>query len=390
MRRAFSLLPALLCTCTLAAAPLTPALDDPRAVAALRDMGVALTFDDYASGRPAVAAGVSDAVADVTAALALLDKLSHLREITFSGVSLLESDVEHLKKLKQLRTLKLMRTVATDKDLQALATLTELRTLDLTSTELTTKAQQQLKVLTPLRELKLGVTTVIGDSGLAALSNLDRLEKLEIVNGDDITDAGLPALAGLKSLRHLSLSAPKVTSAGLAVLKDVDNLESLTLYLPTGEPLIGLKDVKKLRKLAVHPYSGAMQQDDPRLEGLKELVQLEELGVYNSRTTDADMDAIVNLTNLRRLTLQSLGGRTGSASFTRLKTLTNLQELTLPLSRRTGGLSADALGELREALPKLRIKTESIANPGGPRGMNSGFGPNGPGGRGRGRGTTPP
>jgi hypothetical protein len=79
MRRAScSLLAALVLAPGLAAAPIEPGADDPKAVAALRQMNVVLVLDEAAPGRPVVAVTFPFTLKRVDAALALLKKLPNL------------------------------------------------------------------------------------------------------------------------------------------------------------------------------------------------------------------------------------------------------------------------------------------------------------------------
>jgi len=56
------------------------------------------------------------------------------------------------------------------------------------------------------------------DAGLKELAGLNGLEELYL-SGPQITDAGLKELAGLKSLKTLQLRGTKVTAAGVAALQ---------------------------------------------------------------------------------------------------------------------------------------------------------------------------
>ena len=82
--------------------------------------------------------------------------------------------------------------------------------------------------------LELRDNEEITDAGLKELAGLKNLQRLDL-SGTKITDAGLKELAGLKSLQTLDLAATQVTDAGLKELAGLKSLQSLNLARHEGD-----------------------------------------------------------------------------------------------------------------------------------------------------------
>ena len=81
----------------------------------------------------------------------------------------------------------------------------------------------------------------IGDSGIARLKALTRLEVLKL-NHSQITDAGLAELMQLPKLRHLEISYTPITDNGILQLQALPQLELLEVG-----PYVTLETAKKLK-----------------------------------------------------------------------------------------------------------------------------------------------
>ena len=84
----------------------------------------------------------------------------------------------------------------------------------------------------------------ITDAGLAHLKGLENLKSLNLV-WTKITDAGLAHLKGLSKLENLDLGATNLTDAGLVHLKGLTNLQELGLNRCNLITDAGLKSLKK-------------------------------------------------------------------------------------------------------------------------------------------------
>lgn len=113
-----------------------------------------------------------------------------------------------------------------DKHLEHLLFVVTLRRLDLSRNGLSDEALEVLGRMTWLTDLRVNadknngwINERITDDGLRALRRMGELQRLELEAGTKITDAGLEHLAGLRSLRQLSLDYTGVTAEGVARLQ---------------------------------------------------------------------------------------------------------------------------------------------------------------------------
>ncbi|MCI0701492.1 MAG: protein kinase [Planctomycetia bacterium] len=168
----------------------------------------------------------------------------------------------------------------------------------------------------------------IGDEAIKALASLPKLTSLYLERTPSVTDAGLAALAGHPTLERLTLLRTGVTKAGM---KHVASMKALTTlncdvtgadeWLKTLSPLaelltdlelsafdefhlserglVHLRAFKKLKRLAMR---GRAISDD-WLGEIGKLTSLEELVLANSRIRRPGLAELVNLPNLKFLSL---------------------------------------------------------------------------------------
>ncbi len=209
------------------------------------------------------------------------------------------------------------------------------------------------------------------DAILAHVGRLRRLERLD-ARTTRVTDAGLAQLRGLSELRSLSCSGtPALTDAGLAHLSGLGRLESLSIEGPTrieGPGLAHLASLNRLRGLLIHIESEA------GLPSLSRLVGLRKLSIDMPNVTDTALAQLARLTWLEAL---AFGGETGSdAGMAHCRSLANLDTLqvygpwftdaglaavlemdqlsTFFLSDTTS-VTADELNHLQRQRPSLRL-----------------------------------
>jgi hypothetical protein len=160
------------------------------AIAAIRELGGIVTFDEKNPSRPLVGVNL------------------HFKRVPDAGLV-------HLKGLTSLTYLSINDQV-TDAGLEHLKGLTGLQKLVLSGTDVTDAGLEHLNGLTSLQTLLLG--SKVTDAGLEHLKGLTSLQKLSLM-GTQVTDAGLVHLKGLTSLKMLSLQKTKVTTAGVKDLQ---------------------------------------------------------------------------------------------------------------------------------------------------------------------------
>jgi serine/threonine protein kinase/Leucine-rich repeat (LRR) protein len=105
-------------------------------------------------------------------------------------------------------------------DIDRLASLSELKSLELAWPSVTDDTVLRLKPLTRLWRLSLAKANIT-DACLPALAGMAHLESLDLSEIAGITDAGLEQLAKIKSLNNLGLNRTTTTEAGLIKLQRV-------------------------------------------------------------------------------------------------------------------------------------------------------------------------
>jgi hypothetical protein len=159
-----------------------------------------------------------------------------------------------LASLERLHTLSLGSLRLDEVCYEALATLPRLRKLSINGpAALTDKALAELAKIKTLEELRLGChSATFTPAGLKELAALPKLESLEIgALGARVSvdDAGLKVLAGIKTLKSLSLPyCPKITDDGLQELAALKSLRFLGLISVQGESRVTRSGVERLQK----------------------------------------------------------------------------------------------------------------------------------------------
>lgn len=115
-------------------------------------------------------------------------------------------------------------------------------------------------------------------------------------------DASLTRLAGVTTLRELSLCGTQITDAGFAHLRNLSNLQVLDLWRCrnfSGEGLARLEGLSSLRRLSL--WNTAVTDD--ALRHLGGLAGLRELDLSHTQITDAGLEHLEGLTALQELGL---------------------------------------------------------------------------------------
>jgi internalin A len=166
------------------------------------------------------------------------------------------------------------------------------------------------------------IRTPQADAILAHVGRLRRLERLD-AQSSPVTDAGLAHLRGLSELRSLSCSGtPGLTDAGLAHLAGLERLEVLWIegsMRIEGPGMAHLAGLHRLSFLCIDNETDAGLPNLSRLTGLRKLL----IGI--TKVTDVTLAQLARLTWLEEL---QFGGETGSdAGMDHLRALTNLKTL---------------------------------------------------------------
>ncbi|MHC4535004.1 MAG: leucine-rich repeat domain-containing protein [Planctomycetota bacterium] len=208
--------------------------------------------------------------------------------------------------LYMLKVSSLVRTADADRRvLEPISHLTGLQILCLYKTGVTGKGMEYLKPLRSLKALELAEEK-IGVNGLAVLKDLPELEYLDLYTW--VTDAGLKQVAQLPSLRWLRIAGGKMWGTGLAELANLPRLERLCLCSGRGGNPISDRHIKFL-------------------EGLTQLKSLTLWGSACNTLTDTSLASISKLKNLEELYFIRTSPRFTSAGVAHLKELKNLRKV---------------------------------------------------------------
>jgi internalin A len=226
----------------------------------------------------------------------------------------------------------LTETKQSDDLLAAVTTLDRLEKLEIDMQAINATSLVPLIRLTRLKELTL-VPDQTTDSWLADLEKIRFLETLYLeYNEGTPTRAILDRLAALRWLKELGIGArDTIGPADLGSLAKMTHLKSLAVTSPEeGAYLVSLRGLTGLRKL----YLSDTRPTDDELANLAGLTRLEALWVDFSQVTDAGLAHLAGLKSLTELRLES-GGPFSDAAMVHLSVMVGLTELDLPNSRLT-------------------------------------------------------
>jgi internalin A len=172
-------------------------------------------------------------------------------------------------------------------------------------------------------------------ANINAVSNLRNLRELRLLSLLKSKEApvDLAPLAKLTSLTKLTLYDTQVTN--VSALNGLVNMEVLSLYMSAVDSIDFLTNMPKLRDLNLYGADHTFKNYAP----ISGLANVEKLGLYmNPQATDANLQALLPLTRLRKLDLSFTEGVT-NLNF--LKNSVGLEQLTASNSKNLadiGGL----------------------------------------------------
>lgn len=296
------------------------------------------------------------AVKDLTASWtqdADIDKVIENRQVTvlrLAETRVTDAGLERLRDAEFLREIDLyFAEFFTDDGIAALSGLNRLERLNLRGTRVTSRAFNAIAKMTGLRELDISYTQ-IDDSGVDLLADLPLLERLSI-GGNRIGPAAISSLRLIPTLRHLDLSGMQRVDSGhwgvplnpqvLAELGGLERLETLRLKgavindIGADRPGLKLETRETLERLEL-------------LSGMK---SLRELDVSRTPIDSNGLKALRALPSLRVLRLSN-AGKVDDAAVDVLANWTTLTEVWLDGT----AVTPDGLHRLRTARPNLAIR----------------------------------
>lgn len=180
----------------------------------------------------------------------------------------------------------LSRSWVGDTDLAYLEGLDRLERLSLAQTHVSDHALEIVAALPSLRELDLFFCEHITDSGASRLRRAAKLERLN-VRGTKISDSGVKFLTDLESLRSLDIGITEIGDPAIELLEDLPGLETLAIGgNRVGE--VGISALRALKQLRHLDLSGA---------------QVTDSGIWAVSVTDLNLDEVASLLGLESLNL---------------------------------------------------------------------------------------
>lgn len=258
-----------------------------------------------------------------------------------SNTNMSNGVVKIIADLGKLQRLTLVQNKVNDIGAQRISKLHELRALDMRGNmEAGDMALEIVGALPKLTAFKHR-STAVSDSGMEYLANNQTLESL-LIQDFAISDQSGPHLAKLSKLSQLEIfRCQGFGSEGVLALKGM-GLTRLTLRdLPNVDDraMEVFDDLPKLRRLYLHELSSVGDNGLKHLEGLKTLELLDIWTV--PQMTDATVDIIATLPNLKELSLRATG--VTDATVDKLLNMKGLQVLTF---KENGSVTPDGLKKL--------------------------------------------
>ncbi|CAN1289990.1 F-box/LRR-repeat protein 14 [Linum perenne] len=302
-----------------------------------------------------------------------LKGLTNLKELQISNCSITDFGVSLLRGLQKIVILNLEGCNVSTACLDSLAALVNLAYLNLSRCGLSDEGCEKLSVfflskklnyfglekpaeLKKLRVLSLAFNNIT-DAILAHLKGLKYLESLNL-DSCKIGDEGLANLSGLP-LKSLELSDTEVGSSGLRHLSGLTQLESLNLSftLVTDSGLRRLSGVTSLRSLNLD----ARQITDAGLAALTSLTELAHLDLFGARISDTGTNCLRYFKNLQ--SLEICGGGITDAGVKNIKDLSRLTVLNLSQNSNLTDKTLEMISGLEE-LVSLNVSNSLISNKG--------------------------
>jgi beta-lactamase regulating signal transducer with metallopeptidase domain/Leucine-rich repeat (LRR) protein len=282
-------------------------------------------------------------------ALKVLRTFPRLKALYLESPEITDAGLSELAALRNLEELELASDRLTGAGLRGLARLRSLRYLFLHG-QLSGGALAQLQVPPSLRILCVNLKP-FGDAGMEAISRLGQLERFSAHWDETITDRGVGYLPRMPNLRMLDVGSARITDEAAKVLGQIRTLDYLTL------PTFGLTDaglehvanLENLRCLSVACFTGSPLTDQT-LARLARLPKLEELTIAGA-FTDEGMKSLGGMGAMKALCLTFaplMDPRVTNAGIAHLGRLTRLQRLNLANQKQCTLSGLSALKDLKD------------------------------------------
>jgi Leucine-rich repeat (LRR) protein len=241
-----------------------------------------------------------------------LTKLEQLR----LGFPFTEAGLVHLSGLASLKHVRLDESSMTPKGLDILSEMKSLEDviIDCGRKGGSHNTDAVVKKLTGSLKLKsLSICEGLTDEGLAYLTNIQSLEKLDIFRSQ-VTGMSIAVLAELPCLKELSLVEPTLTSEAWAAIGKLCSLECLYLNFIqskfTDADIAHLSGLYRLQRLIIYPNIPDEDGDislgitEKSLMHISKLKALESLGLASAKITNEGLQHLAKLSALKHISFE--------------------------------------------------------------------------------------
>jgi hypothetical protein len=205
------------------------------------------------------------------AGMSAIGKMTQLRSLALDYLWISEEGLKQLKELKGLQELYLAQTLVGDEALPVIAGFVDLKRLRLARTQVTGEGLAALESLRKIEDIDLSECSQLTDAGMPSLGKLTTLKRLNLWR-DQLSDEGVSHLAGLSNMEWLNLDNTQLTSSGAASLSGMKKLVFLHLGstglsnsgLSALEGLTALKDLKVTRTAVTEEGVAELQKKLPQ------------------------------------------------------------------------------------------------------------------------------
>ena len=231
--------------------------------------------------------------------LPVLQALTDLEEVRLQGTSVTDDGLKQLRPLRKLRVLDLRGTPVTDAGLAEIRDHhPELEELILIQSNVTPAGLRQLTVLDKLHRLEVPTRCLTPD-GYRAFQELELAGQFPGIRGDEIQFPPLPVVpehfaawvTEIPTVRTFSIAATDVTDEVVRTLARLGKLHTIVAIGPGA--VMGIIDPDALAR-----WEDARPRSD---------MELTELSLGHCAITDAGLEVLPTLQNLRSVSLNDTG-----------------------------------------------------------------------------------
>lgn len=246
--------------------------------------------------------------------LKVIAELPKLQRLTLVQNQFNDLSARRLSKLTDLRTLDLRGNMeAGDMAMEVVADLPKLTGFKHRSTAVSDFGMEHLSRNQTLDSLLLQDFVITDQSG-PHLAKLGKLSQLEIFRCQGFGTEGVLALKGMGLTRFTLRDLPNVDDRAMEVFDDLPKLKRVYLHELTSVGDNGLKHLANAKTIELLDIWTVPQLTDATVDVIASLPNLKELSLRSTGVTDAAVDKLLAMKNLQTLTFKENGSVTAEAA----------------------------------------------------------------------------